>query len=383
MTITAKSRLALLRVEQNDPILTHLLICEPPTNVSTEGHHLAMTPISTDGPALKRLIDGIGDNIHLKDVRFDAPSGLANAVADAECFEALKKNTSIGSLGLSRCVLSHGVGHEVLKAFEENGEYLRKLAVWRCGRMVESSRLTLCATLRGCTSLHDISLTACNIHDELVENLVEAIRGHEEVKKLDLHDNDITSVGAVALSTLLTDPNNSTLKQLDVNNNLIDDIGAKAVSSALYTNRTLTAVNLDENDDISISGWNSFHKVLCDTSSIEATHNSNHTLCMIASFWRFDEDGIIPNYLMGLIELNGRYCKNKRNVRRTKILGHHFNNNVNTQRSIAENLPMELKVLPHMLEWIGAADNDMSRVTMFNVLRQLPALCEIAKNNGI
>ena len=166
---------AMRRVDQNDPTLTYLLMCEPPTTVEKDDPHFGMTYITDDGPALKRICDSIGENAYLQDVCFDAPLGLSNTVARSTHFAGLKRNTSIHSLGLSRCELSQGVGHEVLKAFEENGKHLTKFALWRC-MIRHGGTHALSSTLMRCTYLKAISLSSCRIDDVIVANLVQSVR---------------------------------------------------------------------------------------------------------------------------------------------------------------------------------------------------------------
>ena len=57
----------------------------------------------------------------------------------------------------------------------------------------------------------------------------------------------------------------------------IDDEGVATIAPSLRSNRRLKLMNLTESN-ITATGWNAFLPVLCDSSSINATHGSNHTL---------------------------------------------------------------------------------------------------------
>lgn len=373
---------AMRRVDQNDPTLTHLLMCEPNTTVKRDGPHFEMTHITNDGPALKRICDGIGENAYLQDVCFDAPLGLSDMVARSTYFAGLKRNTSIHSLALSRCELSQGVGHEVLKAFEENNKHLTNFALWRCMIRHEGTH-ALSSTLIRCTNLKLISLPSCRIDDSLVENIVQAVRGHRQLKRLDLQDNSIRRAGCEALVTLLQDPN-CNLVTLHLNNNIIDNDGATIMANGLFDNRKLEGIFLDDNDDISAAGWNSFSRVLCNPSSINDTYLSNHTLCIISSYGRvkvagsrlYDEDGLIPSRLLALIELNGT-GDNKNLVARQKILDCHFSGDFNMEPFVESD--MEMKMFPQVLGWVGRSSDRESHSAMFNILRQMPTLCTVAR----
>jgi len=372
---------AMRRVDQNDPTLTYLLMCEPPTTVEKDDPHFGMTYITDDGPALKRICDSIGENAYLQDVCFDAPLGLSNMVARSTYFAGLKRNTSIHSLGLSRCELSEGVGHEVLKAFKENNKHLTKFALWRC-MIRDGGTRALSSTLTRCTYLKEISLSSCRIDDVIVENLVQSVRGNRHLKRLDLQDNIIKRAGCESLVTLLQDPN-CNLVTLDLNNNMIDNDGATIMADGLSNNHKLEGVCLDGNDDISASGWNAFFRVLSNPSSINATYFSNHTLCRIASFGSvkvagsrlYDEDGLIPSRLLSLIELNGIGDDNNL-VARQKILDCHFSGDFNMEPFVESN--MEMKVFSHVLGWVGRSSDSLSHSAMFNLLQKMPTLCAVA-----
>jgi len=376
---TVQATAAVRRVHQNDSALTHLLICEPPTTVQREGSHFEITYITDDVAAVRDLCDGIGNNNTLRDVCFDMPLGVSDRIASSACFQGLRRNESIRSLGLSRCELSRGVGLEVLKAFEENRDHLVKFALWRC-QLRFGGRAALSATLLRCKNLTDISLSSCQIDDSMVENIVQAVKGHQGLNRLDLSENSIGRVGCEALSTLIEDPNCGSLKNLDLRNNAIDDDGAKAIVNGLSSNQTLETIYLDDNDDVSAQGWDAFSKLVCDTSSLNDTHSSNHTLRMIASNDKvkvaahslYDKDGIIPNHLLSLVELNG-ISSDKRTVVRTKILGHHFKGEFPIGPFVENN--MDTKVLPHALAWVGQSADCKSHSAMFHLLQEMPQLC--------
>jgi len=366
------------RIQRDDPILTHCLLCEPPTTVSRQVSHFDTAYIGNDGIGLKLICDSIGKNSHLEDICFDAPNELGNTVARSEIFEGLKHNTSINSLGLSRCDLgSQGVAHEVLKAYEENHKHLAKFAIWRCAIRNGGIR-SLASTLSRCTRLTEISLSSCQITDSMAENLVQAVQGHAELKTLDLRDNDIRKRGCEWLSTLLQDPK-CNIVNLDLHNNMIDDSGAKIMAEALAHNNKVESILLDENH-ISAGGWNAFSNILCNQSSIDKTYRSNHTLCMIASFGAvkmagsrmYDEDGVIPNRLFELIEFNAG--RDKKVVARQKILDCHIKGDFDMNPFVGNS--MEMNVVPHMRSWVGRCSkvDGVSHTAIFDLLRQMPTL---------
>ena len=371
------------RIKQDDPILTHLLICEPPTRVRGEGPHFAVKYIVNDPASFTRLFEGIGNNTHIKDVCFDAPHGSCNNFLTSSYFEGLKRNSSIDTLGLSRCDLSQGVAPHVLQAFQENHEHLVKIALWRC-RIEFTDLYILASALTSCANLREINLNSCGIGDEVAKFLILAVKGHQGLKHLDLQDNNIRHVGCDALSTLLQDPECNSLHHVDLRNNLINDEGVLCIAEGLSKNKTLEELYLDENDNISPKGWNILSKTLCKPSSINDTYLSNHTLSMITSFCKvkmagsrlYDEDGIIPDHLLSLTEMNNSSA-DKSAVARKKILRQHFKNEI-CMTSFGEN-EIEVKVLPHILCWIGRYSDGSSHSAMFDLLKQMPDVCHLPR----
>lgn len=375
------------RVDLNDPTLTHLLLCEPPTVIKREGNHFAMAYMSRDEYYMKHLCDIIGANSNLKDVCFDVPRG--DVVADPKIFEGLARNTSIYSLGISRSELSSGVGHEVLGAFAQNAIYLRKLALWRC-RIRNQGVGALAFTLQRCVNLREISLSSCLIDDDIVSAIVPGLKGHTQLEKLDLSCNRIGSGGCEAIAALLEGPR-CNIQVLDLSNNNIDATGATTIANGLKKNDKLEGLYLDENFGVTWKGYNSFRNIMCDTSSLNATCLSNHTLCMIATFGRvkvagsmlYDDEGIIPGSLLTLIELNGR-THDKQVVKREKILHYHLEGEFNMEPFVvdSEDGAMTLKVVPHLLSWVGRSKDLRSASAMYRLVQQMPASCATPFDDG-
>ena len=67
------------------------------------------------------------------------------------------------------------------------------------------------------------------------------------------------------------------LKELNLNRSNIGDEGAATLAEGLKSNQRLTRMNL-ANNNITENGWSAFSPIFCDTTSINATHGSNHAL---------------------------------------------------------------------------------------------------------
>ena len=65
----------------------------------------------------------------------------------------------------------------------------------------------------------------------------------------------------------------------------INDACAEILAGSLVNNTKLEVLGLDAgNDNITCVGCESFHRLVCDTSSMSATYESNHTLQDMATF---------------------------------------------------------------------------------------------------
>jgi len=220
-------------------------------------------------------------------------------------------------------------------------------------------------------------MSSCGINCLIVSGIVDALKGgtHAQLEKLDLQKNSISDIGAVKLANLLKGMN-CNIKVLALQDNIIGNLGARSITKALSINQTLEAVYLDGNR-ISEEGWDAFTSVLCNPSSLDATYSSNHTLTSLAGN---EKEQHIPNKLLTLLQLNksganqSHIKKKKSYVIRQKILQTHLSDDFDMEPFTEEN--MTLKMIPHVLAWVGRAEEDVqSHSAMFNLLKEMPTLC--------
>ena len=142
---------------------------------------------------------------------------------------------------------------------------------------------------------------------------------------------------------MLEDPN-SNLHMLNLHDNNIGDEWALGFANALANNRKLKTLDLSGRNGITAQGWSSFSKALCDTSSVNHTFLSNHTL---------EDLGVsrgVPAYVASLLELN-ESNENKNQIAIKKILKHHQHFNMEPF------FEWELKVLPIAINWFERAQS--------------------------
>ena len=203
-------------------------------------------------------------------------------------FTGLIQNTSIKNLHLScfgrgGVVLLEFVICEILRIYQEKNN-LNHLDI-RSPLQIGGNHI-FATPLQRCTNLSHINLTHCNMTDEELIPIVQAIRGHPSLKMLNLLGNRIgypdSDAGCLALSTLLLHPHNN-IEHLGLIDNQIGNVGAITLAINLTNNtklKTLRLINnpFSRNQRINQTVEVAFSRLLCDTSSINATYTSNHTL---------------------------------------------------------------------------------------------------------
>ena len=157
-------------------------------------------------------------------------------------------------------------------------------------------------TLRWCRNLKNINLERNSVTDEQLLPIIEAIKGgcNTSLEHLYLYSNRIGNGGCHALATLLEDPHCS-LQFLSLTSNEISNEGATAIADSLVNNTKLKRLYLAGNPfDPSAVGI--FCTVLCDTSSVNDTYRSNHTLEEIIP--SDEQQGQHANLLSSIMRLN-------------------------------------------------------------------------------
>ena len=170
--------------------------------------------------------------------------------------------------------------------------------------------------------------------------------------------------GCTALGLLLKRPS-CKLKEVYLHKCGIDNECVTILANSLVGNTSLTKLVLKENG-ISLAGWKAFSPILCDTSSIETTYNSNHTLQDFGKSY-VSSQLVLPEEVASLIRCNKNQCKFM--VARRKIIEHHFRS---TEDNFDIFLDMELQVLPYVISWMG---RDTSTL-LYQLFQKIPTLFE-------
>ena len=211
------------------------------------------------------------------------------------------------------------------------------------GNRLHKNGCVALATLLRCSAkeVQHLDLSNTEINDEGIEALVHALATCSCLEELQLVGNPtITSKGWQSLASILEAPN-SNLREIFIANNNVDDEAAAAFANALENNHTLYTLNMNSNRSMITAGWLPFSKVLCDTSSVDATFLSNHTLHYLGY------EGNMDVIISPLLHLNRR--DDKKEVATIKILKNH------DDFDMLPFLEWEFKCLPLVVGWLERA----------------------------
>ena len=212
----------------------------------------------------------------------------------------------------------------------------------------------LANTLRSCTNLKSISLDSCNMTDEQLVPIVAVVRDHPMCEEFSLHGNSIRNAGCGTIATLLEEPD-SNLRVLWLSENNISDAGTNVIANSLLRNSRLQNLYLDGNLYDVQNVRDVFSRLLCNMSSINDTHSSNHTLKTLELGEAFElGQESLGEQLRDLLKLNKG--TNKSHVAIKKILLHHPNLDMGPLFQWDSEGEQTLKALPYVVDWFGKAE---------------------------
>lgn len=330
------SQETLLRVEQNDDTLTKLSIG------SVDG-----------GFDFYRLGIAIATNNYITKLWVHLDDSLLRGISDAEFYDGLKQNSSISKLLITCNVISRDLnraGRKILEAYQENRN-LTNISISNAANLHNGGATQITTTLQCCTNLESIDLFNCNVTPEQILPMVDAMKGIRSLEQLFLNDNRIgyhdalgVSIGCEALATLLKAPN-CNIHTLELRNNNITNEGAITIANSLANNTKLQKLDLSHNPIVLDSVWGKFSNALCNTSGIDDTYSSNHTLQKLRLNYH-DIDN-------SLLRLNKD--ANKSHVAIKKILKHHPDIDMEPLFGWDKGGEWTLKALPYVVAWFERA----------------------------
>lgn len=338
------SKETLRRIKQNDPTLTelHLSSIWPP-NPWDDGVNGGkfVSDVCRDYSTLGECI---GCNNHLKQLSVNRSGAIfALDYQDMKSFVGgIKRNSSISKLHLKNyCPSRVHLLRELLKVYEDKNS-LEELYV-SPSQQFEDDIIT---TFKACTNIKSIQI---HYNGDFTQ-MFEAIRDNHMLEQLGLRAN-IGNSGCELLATMLEDQNSSLcrLNLSDRRRDIITNKGITFVASTLSRNNQLRelyiqSILLDEELK------NVFSNLLCNTSSINSTYSTNHTLKRLA----ISGEKVKDSQFAAALYLNG--YKNKRNVAIKKILYYHPHIDMEPLFTMdLDGEEKDLKALPYVLSWFDRA----------------------------
>ena len=335
------SQETLRKVQQNDPSLTALRIVDDYNNFHTYGGFY-----SDNSDDYSTLGAAIANNTHLASLTVILSDSLPLGVANRGFYDGLKANSSISYLELycGGQNIARGVGQEILKAYQENNSHLTYLRITNANLQNGGDRV-VADTLRCCRNLQSVTLINCNTTCDQLLPMIDAIRGHSMLEELNLGDNNIGNTGCDALATLLIEDPNSNMHTIDLEHNAINNEGATTIANSLTNNNKLQHLHLYGNP-IDRSVQDVFSNMLCNTSNINSTYSSNHTLLEL-TLPRVGQE------LSSLLDMNTH--TNKSHVAIKKIIKFHPNIDMEPLFQWDAEGEQTLKALPHVIHWFEKA----------------------------
>jgi hypothetical protein len=210
----------------------------------------------------------------------------------------------------------------------------------------------------------------------MLESLASVLTGNVHLKELHLckamNTMPATSDGWRNFATILHNPK-SALKELVLTGNAINDNIITAFASALTKNNQLREFliggireGLCVLGQITSVGYAAFSRMLCDTSTILNTYNSNHTL---------EYTGLKHTDICSLLSINKG--NSIRQAARIKIIRSHFSGSIINTQVFTE---MKLSVLPTAIAWMCRNNGSHGgRNLMYEFLRKEPLVCDMKR----
>ncbi|EJK51647.1 hypothetical protein THAOC_29163 [Thalassiosira oceanica] len=340
------------------------------THIMAEACHMGV-------PETTLLFNTFGDMNSLEELDIDCEEDLANLNDDdmAGCIQSLAACTGMRSLKL-RCLNISTNSSAALRGVFPRMATLLELALNKNSLDDDCTRL-LAQGLSDCEQIQTLDLSHNRISDNGLDVLVQRLP--TSVDKLYLARNDITlarhvlllrfrvlnilgntlcSGGTQVIAASLANPE-CRLEYLYLSQCNIGDEGAATLADSLRNNQRLTRMSLRGNN-ITARGWNAFSSILCDTSSINATYNSNHTLQDLGDYR-------IPEDVKLLLSLNEG--ENKSRVAANKILQVHHHLDMRPL------FGRELGLLPYVVAWLdhfAKSRPDLKLSSIFEFVRAMP-----------
>jgi hypothetical protein len=236
-------------------------------------------------------------------------------------------------------------------------------------------------------AMKHLSLAETSVGNHGVQALVQGLLAETEYVQtsslltLNLEGTNLSDKACKSIKLALEN-DNSSLRQIHLGYNNISDKGIKLLAKGLKSNTCLQSLHLQGNDITEI-GWITILKLTCNTSTIDATKQSNHTLELLTGpsnyFW-ITSIGKLINEILS-INKQARKATNEQSLARkvaaaTKITNLHLISLYDSKTTIVDYNDENL--FPLILSFISKHYN--SAVTRVDEIYALSAMNHIVQN---
>ena len=278
------------------------------------------------------------EHLHLRQMNIDndGMAVLATGIASLPSLKGLiLEGMSIGDQGLKNLV--RGLANCNVEELSVSSNMLTVSGLRSLGTLVRRS-----------TNMRSLSLCNSSLTDDMLQSFIEGMANCCNLTKLNLsHNRSITANGLTSLSSLLR-VEHCALRTLCLFGIHLGNDGAAALVNGLIGNKSLTTLrftNLRPNLFLRRRGWAAFSRLLCDTSSVNNTYLSNHTLTKIGLSLRDSMFGT-PRRIGKYLKLN--QLQNKA-AAICKILDSH------PDIDVTPLFQWKMKCLPLVVDWLEKA----------------------------
>lgn len=279
------------------------------------------------------------------------PESALNVMND-DLFNGLSSNSSLQALSFQGPI--DGMWARTMEAFRN--KRLQYLHMRDCDLSILDNGLLNFATilyrdtLISCSNhLCEVRLCNCAFTNWQLSQVVGAFRCLSKLEMLDLHSCTIGNAGCNIVAMLLEDPN-CNLQTLYLSRNNIDKNGVDVIANSLTRNNKLGQLYLDKNEDIHpIQAYDTFEKLICNTTSVDTLYTSNHTL---SNLFMGRVPGCEPS--ISYLTLNEKFPT--KHVATIKILLFFSLVDMKPIVELDSNGEQTLKGLPHLVDWFERAE---------------------------
>ncbi len=327
--------------------------------------HLDLTSMNIEDDGARAIAQGLAslnllEELHIShnSIGDDGARALGAGLANLRSLEKLYLgNNSIGDVGLQSLVEGLINCDNVKELGLSGNRSITAAGMGSLSTLLQSERCSLTDILLGeipfgddgapaladglkdNRSMEHFYLSNNSISDRGLQALVEGLVNCDDLKVLSLSGNRmITASGLRSLSTLLQFES-CALTEITLWGIPFGDDGAVVLADALKGNTSMKQLSFGpDSARVTTVGWKAFSELLCDTSNVNTTYLSNHSLERIGKL----DNGSAPSDVKALLALSNHPAEH---VAIHKILKSH------SDFDIEPFFEWKMKLLPRVVSW--------------------------------